>query len=127
MNCHKQPVKEMKPKRRHIIAFLLFTFLLFGALYVVTINGDDFQVAEGFVTRNPKLLQSIGQVRRVKFRYWDGFESVDGNGGLANYSFDAVTNGGTFLIQVHLRCESGMWHVQDADIFGPDGSRVVTD
>jgi hypothetical protein len=104
-----------------IIAILMPLFLL--TLYVVTTNSDDFETAQQFVTHDARVAAAIGDVRKVTFRFWSGFESVSGNGGQAFYSFDVLSNHGDFVVEVQLRNIYGSWHVMATNIDDSNGLR----
>jgi hypothetical protein len=110
------------PKRRHIVALVVFSLLLLATLYFVAIFSEDYETAEQFVAHDSRVSASIGKVQRVNFKFWDGFDSVGGNGGSASYSFNAITDKGEFVIEVHLRCSAGIWRVEAADIRAHDGA-----
>ncbi len=113
---------SLLPKRRHWVALVIFVPLLLLALYLVTVNGEDYETAKRFVAQDARVAVTIGKVRRVDLKFWRGFESVGGNGGHASYSFDATSDKGEFLVEVRLGNIAGAWRVEAADIRGQDGT-----
>ncbi|MEF9388220.1 hypothetical protein V4890_21730 [Ralstonia solanacearum species complex bacterium KE056] len=110
------------------MAMVLFVPLLLLALYLITVNGEDYETAKKFVAQDAHIAATTGKVRRVGFKFWSGFESVGGNGGHASYSFNAASDKGEFLVEVRLGHVAGAWRVEAADIRGQDGTltHVVT-
>lgn len=111
------------PKRRHLLLMVISTFLLLMALYVVTINSEDYETAKKFVAQDTRVASVIGKVKRVGFKVWDGFESVGGNGGYAKYSFSVTSDKGEFVIEVRLNCVGDVWNIKAADIRTRDGTQ----
>ena len=108
----------IKPRARHVIALAIFLPLLLLTVYLVTINSEDYEEAERFISQDARVADSIGRVIKTTFEPWKGFEF---GGGKASYSFEATTDKGVFTIDVRLRRASGKWHIEDADIRGRDG------
>jgi hypothetical protein len=102
----------------------IFLLLLFLLLYVVTKNSEDYEVAEQYVVRDLRVAAVIGNVQQVSFKFWSGFESVGGTGGHANYSFNATTDKGEFVVEVWLLCAEGTWRVEAANIRRHDGTET---
>lgn len=108
------------PMSRAMGALVIFTCLLLGGLYVVTVNGDDYDSARHFIRNDARLASAIGKVADVTFEFWRGFNSVGGEGGRANYSFQARTTRGMVGLRVTLRCWNGTWRVTTVEA-SPDG------
>lgn len=110
------------PKPRHVYYFIIFVCLLMGCLYAVSVNSDDYETAEIFIKNNAQLSSRIGKVNGVVFKFWNGFESVEGEGGQANYSFDAQTANGRVALKVYLIYSNGAWKVKSVEIWPKNGS-----
>lgn len=114
----------IKPKPRHIVALAIFLPLLLLMLYLVTINSEDYEEAERFVSQDTRVAASIGRVQKTDFKFWSGFESAtSGGGGHASYVFEATTDKGIFTVDVRLRRASGTWRMEAANIRGRDGTQ----
>ena len=114
----------IRPKVRHVVALILFIALLLPKLYFVVTKTDAYEEAEHFVHSDPRLLDAVGPVAEVRFRFWNGFQFT---GCTANFSFEVVSPKGAFPVDVYLRCDAGRWKVERADIRSSDGQpkRVV--
>jgi hypothetical protein len=107
-----------------VLTFALFAVLLIGLQYKIATISDEYRVAKEFIALDSKIASSIGKVQHVEFRFWDGFDSVSGSDGHANYTFDATTSQGKFTVDVHLRFERGAWNVASVEVRGPTGEQV---
>jgi len=103
----------IKPKARHLVALVLFLPLLLLTLYSVTKNTDAYEEAARFVAQDVRVAASIGQVKKTDFEFWKGFEFTGSN---ANFSIEATSEKGTFIVDVRLRHVAGTWRVEAADI-----------
>jgi hypothetical protein len=110
----------MLPKRHHWISMAIFIPVLLFGIYIVTVNSESYVVAKQFVEHDSQIMESIGKVKLNKFKFWSGFSFVNGDGGCANYSFNAITDRKVFLIKVHLKNISGLWCIKSADIYTDD-------
>lgn len=115
----------IKPKARHLVALAVFLPLLLSTLYVVTKNTDAYEEAVRFVAQDTRVAASIGKVKKTDFKFWEGFEFT---GSKANFSIEASSEKGTFIVDVRLHSAADVWHVESADIRGSDGApiRIVT-
>ncbi len=111
----------IKPKARHLLVLALFLPLLLLTLYVVTRNTDAYEEAERFVAQDARVVASIGRVTKTDFKFWEGFEFTGSN---ANFSIEAMTEEGTFIVDVRLRCSAGTWRLEMADILAHDGTQI---
>ena len=113
-----------RPTVRHVVALIAFIALLLLTIYFVATKTDAYEEAERFVHSDPRLLDTVGPVAEVHFRFWNGFQFT---GCAANFSFEVVSQKGAFPVDVYLRCNAGRWRVESADIRSPDGQlkRIV--
>lgn len=112
------------PKRRHVIALVVFLVLFLPLLYVVARHTEPYDTAEQFLLSDSRIASSVGPVSQINFRFWDGFHFT---GGDAAFTFEVTGSKGTSIVELHLRSASGVWRVVTADVCAPDGStsRVV--
>lgn len=103
----------IKPKPRHLVALAVVLPLLLLTLYLVTKNTAAYEEAERFVSTDARIVDSIGRVSRVEFKFWKGFEFT---GSDATFSFEATSEKGAFTVDVRLRCVAGKWRVETVDI-----------
>lgn len=99
----------------------IFLPLLLITLYLTTKNTDAYEAAARFVATDARIAASIGPVAKTSFKFWDGFEFT---GSDANFSLDATTDKGKFVVEVHLRYLAGTWRVETADIRARDGTQT---
>jgi hypothetical protein len=118
------PLKSFLPKRRHFIAMAIFIPLLLFIIYLSVKNSLEYKVAEQFVAHDPQVTNIIGKVHHTDFKFWSGFESIDGNGGHAKFRFNAVTDQGVFTVQVYLICSAEKWQVKAVDIYTRNGVKI---
>ncbi len=103
----------IRPKARHLVALAVFLPLLLLTIYLVTTNTDAYAEAARFVTQDARVTAAIGAVQKSDFKFWDGFEFT---GNTANFSIEATSDKGKFVVNVRLRCIAGIWRVETADI-----------
>jgi len=104
-------------RRWHLIALAIMVFAVLPlGLFILTRTSEEYEVAKQFVLHDQRLEKAIGKVQQANFRFWDGFDFVEGNGGHANYWFSVITNKGKFAVRVHLRNVSWRWRVENVDI-----------
>lgn len=111
----------IKPKARHFVALAVFLPLLLLTLYFVAKNTDAYEEAERFVAQDARVAASIGNVKKIDFRFWEGFEFTGSN---ANFSIEATSDKGTFIVDVRVRSVAGAWRVEAADIRARDGTLI---
>lgn len=107
------------PRRRHVVALIIFLALFLPLLYVVARHTEPYETAERFLLSDSRISSSVGPVSRVEFRFWDGFHFT---GGDATFAFEVTGSKGTSIIELHLRSSSGVWRVVTADVRTLDGS-----
>ena len=114
----------IRPKLRHVCALIAFVALLLPTIHFLATKTDAYKEAERFVHSDPRLLDTVGPVAEVHFRFWNGFEFT---GCAANLPFEVVGQKGAFLVDVYLRCNAERWQVESADIRSSDGQlkRIV--
>jgi hypothetical protein len=112
----------MIPKARHLAALVIFVPVLLFAVYLVAKNTDAYAEAERFVLRDERVAQSIGNVEKVEFKFWRGFEFGSDD---TNFAFQARTNKGVFDLVVRLRSAGQVWRVDSVNISGPNGLHQV--
>ncbi len=100
-------------KLRHIIAFAVFVAITVPLLYFVTVNSNEYKEAVRFITNDPKLADSIGKVRSITLRFWDGYES---SGYSAYYTFGVISDRGKFIVDIHLREIHDKWTVEKVNV-----------
>ncbi len=112
------------PKRRHVVALIIFLALFLPLLYTVARHTEPYETAEQFLLSDDRVASSVGPVDRIDFRFWEGFHFT---GGDANFTFEVTGSKGTSIIEMHLRNSSGVWRVVTADVRASDGStsRIV--
>lgn len=107
------------PKRRHVIALVVFVPLMLGCLYFFARNTEPYEVAEHFLRSDGRIASAVGPVDQVSFRFWDGFHFTVCE---ASFTFDVMGGKGTSLVALQLRRSSGTWRVVAADVRAADGS-----
>lgn len=112
------------PKRRHVIALVVFVPLMLGCLYFFARNTESYEVAEHFLRSDGRIASAVGPVAQVNFKFWEGFHFT---GGEASFTFDVTSGKGTSVVSLQLRRSSGVWSVTAADVRAADGStsRIV--
>lgn len=118
----------IKPKGRHLVALVVFLSLFLALLYVVARHTDAYEAAQRFIASDARVIESVGSVTRVDFKFWEGFHfTSSANGGEANFTFEVVGSKGVSIIEVHLRSSSGVWRVVIADVRSANGAtaRIV--
>lgn len=122
-------LSRLLPKRSHWAAMTIITSLLLLTIYVITKNSEDYTTAERFVEQDIRIAAAIGKPQQVSFMFWSGFESSGGIGGHAEYTFNATTDNGVFVVKVSLRNTAGAWRVNSVDIRGRRGilTHIVVD
>ena len=106
----------IQPKARHFIALAVFLPLLVLVLYLVAKNTDAYDEAARFVAKDVRVVAVIGAVQKTDLKFWKEFEFTGSN---ANFSIEAKSSQGTFVVDVRLHCVAGVWRVKAADIYGP--------
>jgi len=112
------------PKRQALIGLAIFFPLLLLAIFIIAKNSYEYEVTEQFIAHDPQVAAIIGKVQQVNFKYWKGFESVDGNGGHAKFWFSATTEKGKFTILIYLRNCSEEWLVETVDIYAQNREKL---
>ncbi|NJL16806.1 MAG: hypothetical protein HC938_06000 [Nitrospira sp.] len=75
-------------KRNLLIMAVIITSLLLG-LRFFTIQTDAYQEAEQFAKSNSDVLELIGPVSELKWKFWSGFDvNYAGSGGEASFVFE---------------------------------------
>jgi hypothetical protein len=114
----------IRPKARHVVTLAIVLPLLLLTLYFVTKSTEAYEEAERFVSADARVVDAIGRISRVEFKFWEGFEFT---GSEANFSYEVMSEKGAFTIEVHLRKTSGKWHTETASIRAQNGmeKRIV--
>lgn len=112
------------PKARHVVALIVFVSLLLPLLYMATRHTDPYEAAERFLSSDVRVVESVGSVTRIDFKFWDGFHF---NGEEANFTFEVTGSKGASVIEVSLRRSSGVWRVVTTEVLSAEGaaSRIV--
>jgi len=108
----------IKSKAGYLVALAVFLLMLLLVLYIVAKNTDAYDEAARFVSEDARIVASIGTVQKTSLKFWDGFEFTGNN---ANFSIEATSEKGTFVVDVHVRRVGGAWRVDTAEIRGRDG------
>lgn len=112
------------PKRRHIIALIVFAPLMLGLLYFSARNAEPYEVAEYFLRSDQRIASVVGPVAQINFKFWEGFHFT---GGDASFTFEVTGSKGASVVVLHLQRSAGAWRVIAADVrpAGGSTSRVV--
>lgn len=101
------------PKKRHVIALLVYLPLFLLVLYLVTKNNPAYIAAEHYISEDIRMIDSIGHSKRIEFNFWEGFNYT---GNEANFVFNVISEKGTYTIEINLGKTSGIWHVKTSEI-----------
>jgi len=101
-----------KFERRHVAYLLVFLALFFPALYFFTITSSSYEAALSEASTSSAVTSRIGEVSSIRFRFWDGFEFVEGTGGKAHFTFAASGPKGEAIVDIRLRNRAAHWEVE---------------
>jgi hypothetical protein len=112
------------PKRRHVVALVVFVPLMLGLLYFFTRTTEPYETAEHFLRSDGRIVTAVGQVAQVNFKFWEGFHFT---GGDASFTFEVTGSKGASVVALQLKRTAGQWRVVAADVRAADGStsRIV--
>lgn len=97
---------------KNLLVLAIFVPILLSVLYLTVTRDQGYLESELFVRQDDRLALEIGSVKKVNFKFWNGFEFSGSNG---NFIFEVATERGIFIVDVRIRQFSGVWHVVSAD------------
>lgn len=102
-------------KLRHLVIVVILVMILFGGLYLFTIQSDAYQEAKHFALTNSEVIQVTGPVSEVSFKFWSGFHvASSGSGGDASFVFSLKGEKEESILDVRMERTANSWEVVEA-------------
>jgi hypothetical protein len=102
-------------KRRHAVIIVVLLVVIISGLYFFATTSDAYDEAEHFGRSNPDVVEKIGPIAAIKFKFLDGFNiTYAGSGGDASFVLGLTGQRGEAVLDVRLARAANTWHVEQA-------------
>ncbi|ULA62434.1 MAG: hypothetical protein LZF86_20031 [Nitrospira sp.] len=113
-------------KKRDVFIIVVMVTALFWGLRFFTVQSDAYQRAEQFAKSNSDVLEFIGPVSEVNWKFWSGFDvNYVGSGGEASFVFELKGRKSEAVLDVRMKRTANSWNVTEAYVT-TDGQKVVS-
>lgn len=111
--------------RHLVIVVIILSFLAAGLVLYVT-QSDAYAVAQNFARTQPIVLEKVGTVSEVRWKYLDGFHlTYSGSGGDATFVFAVVGNKEQVTLDIRMKRVANSWTVETAYMKTASGKPMV--
>ncbi len=101
----------IKPRLYHFAMLAGILLILFASLYFDATLTDAYEEAERFAREDRRVTDLVGDVTKVRLRFWDDFQfNSVGSGGEANFVLDVFGSNNKAIMDVHLRRMANQWY-----------------
>ncbi|MBK9308797.1 MAG: hypothetical protein IPM58_17310 [Nitrospira sp.] len=113
-------------KKRDVIIIVVLITALFSGLRFFTIQSNAYQKAEQFAKSNSDVLELVGPVSEVNWKFWSGFDvNYAGSGGEASFVFELKGRKSDAVLDVRMKRKANSWNVTEAYVT-TDAQKVVS-
>jgi len=100
---------------RHLVIVIIILFILASGLFYYVAQSDAYEVAEHFARTRPEVLNRVGAVSEVRWRFLDGFHlTYSGSGGDASIVLAVRGDKEEVILDIRMRRVANLWDVEAA-------------